>query len=246
MKKLVPNVLHVVPGKPKDFQILEAYHYQKDTILPYSSIYKVTAKYPYTKDFPDPISVIVYKMPLSRLKGRTIATNGFFNKPHDLKTRLKLINQHVRYIARIITDPRYRNLGIATMLIKESVKLQSVDLIETLTPYPTRGHVFLKAGFEMFQIGFPLSHGRLKSAFRSVGLTEQSLECPTFVHSRLSKLKRKDAIHLEEEIRRFLVPYHHKEVQQPCLNRTKYIVRKLVYPNAYFVYFNNRTPFSNK
>ena len=246
MIDLIPNILQVVPGKPRDFEILKSYHYQKDKIIPYSSIYKVTARYPYTKDFPDPIAVIVYKMPLPRLKGRTIATGSFFNEPKDLKTRLKLINKHIRYISRIVTDPRFRNLGIATKLIKESVELQTVDLIETLTPYPKKGHVFLKAGFQMLGTGSPYSHGRLKSAFRFVGITEQLLECPKCVHARLSSLKGKDAIYLEEEIRRFLTPYHHREVQQPGLERTLYIVRKLVYPNAYFVYFKNKTPFSSK
>lgn len=233
MVKFVPNILEVVPGTMADYRQLTEYHYRTDEIRPYTSIYKVRARAPYRTAFPDPLSVIVYRLPVGELRVRSKATGEFFTKPAHRSTRLKLINQNIRYLCRIITVPQFRRLGIATKLIAETVSLQSVPVVETLTPIDFTNALFQKCGFELFYQSAPPWYGRFTNALCAIGLSNWNDLLPSTLQKRLERLNPEPSEWIENEIKQFLHHFRRKDTMPPGLERTEFALSKIPYPQAY-------------
>lgn len=242
MKDFIVDVLHIIKGKLTDYKTLAQYHYRTEPIGPTTNIYKVCAKYPYQNTFPNPLAVIVYRMPLANLRARTTATGEYFHKGLTPSNRLKLVNQHIRYIARLIVDPRFHRCGIATWLLEETLKSQTVPIIETLTPLDFTNKIFQRAGFNLHETPAPAWYNRFKTALLSLGLTPDSLYQPEVVQHRLDNLNKFDTEFIERKIKSFLHHYRHHQQMPLDLSRTKYFLSKIPFPQAYLIWFNPNVP----
>jgi len=242
MIDFVANCLEIIPGKLADYKRLAEYHYRTEPIRPVTQIYKINMKPPHTKSMPDPIAVIVYRMPIPEIRPRTTATKGYFHEPKTLSARLKLVNQKIQYIARLIVDPRFHKMGLATWLLEDTLERQQVPIIETLTPIDWTNKIFQKAGFKLYHTPAPPWYRRFENALLSIGLTEDSLTSPLHVHFRLEHLQPKNADRIEHEIKVFIHHYRHRDGMPPGIERTKFMLSKLPYPEAYLIWFNPRNP----
>ena len=238
MAKIIPDFLETVPATVADYSILARYHYNPLPKGPCTGIYKIKAKYPYHKSMPDPLAIIVYRMPIGRLRARTIATNGIFKQSPDCPHPLKAINKNIRYLARLIVDPRFWRHGLATKLILETLELQNVPLIETITPIDWTNDMFVKCGFELTFTPAPRWYRRMTNAIRSIGLTPDTKLLPITLHRRTLALKGEQRKSFEWEIKQFLHQYRHMHDLKPSIARAKFILSKIPYPEAYLLWHN--------
>lgn len=240
--KLIDNCLQVLPATHHDYARLSHLHYCIESIRPFTQIYKICG-IPECRDFfPDPMAVIVYKQPIPDIRPRRDATKKYFKIPPTEIDRLKLVNKKIQYIARLIVDPRFHKIGLASWLLKDSLERQTIPIIETLTPIDFTNKIFQKAGFKLYQTPAPAYYQKLKDALRNIGIQNQNLSSPTFIHARLKALDNPRSGAIEKEIKSFLNHFKSRRNMLPTFERTEYITTKLQYPNAYLIWFNPNVP----
>lgn len=238
MIRFAPDILEVVKGSLHDYELLAEYHYRTEPIKPFTSIYKIRAHPPYTKAFPDPIAVIVYRMPLPDLRARTKATNGFFHKPPTLSARLKLVNKHIRYLARLIVDPRFQKLGLGTRLLTETLPHQTCSIVETLTPIDFTNRLFTKAGFELHYTSAPGWYNRFANFINTLGLRADYFLLPSTLQHRLDTMGPELNKLAEKEITAFIKHFRHRQFMPPGIERSKFLLSKMPFPKAYLIWHN--------
>ena len=236
------DTLEIVPATLADYKKLATYHYCSDTVRPTMQIYKVRVKAPNTDQFPDPIAINVFKLPLPNLKARNIATQGYFLQPETPSERLKLVNKKIIYAARLIVDPRFRRLGIATLLVRDGLERQNRPIVETMTPLDFTNKMLQKQGFQLYRNPAPKWYDKFTDSLLRIGLTHQSFSCPAVVHHRLIHLDKTDRTTIEKRIRVFMGHFRHLQ-NMPCsLERTVAFLSKIPYPQAYLIWHNPRAP----
>jgi len=233
-KNLVKKI-DIVQAIKADYDKLAHYHYMTPLKHPMTHIYKASHKDNTSGRWPDPMAVVVFKTPLPRLKARNIATNNFFEKPPTNSERLSLINSKIRYLARIIVDPRFRKMGIGSKLLHEALKHVSYPIIETLTPIDFTARLFRKQGFVCYPTPAPLWHKKMIKTFLKTGLTEQSLEIPAIVHARIDCQQPNTFWIIDQQIKSFLSHYRHQQHWRHSFERTKFVLERLYYPQAYHI-----------
>ena len=232
------NVLHTVEGSLRDYHALAQYHYRTEPIRPVTNIYKIRARHPFRKDFPDPIAVIVYRMPIPDLRARAQATNGYFHQPSTLSARLKLVNKTIRYIARLIVDPRFRRLGLATKLLTESLATQTVPIVETLTPIDFTNIIFQRAGFTLHYIEAPTWYHRFVKFLEQIGLEDWDQLLPSTLQHRLALLDAEHSTLAEKEIKAFIKHFIRRQDMPAGIDRCKFLLSKIPFPQAYLIWRN--------
>lgn len=241
--------LTIQKGTISDYKVLDRFHYLNTPLPPVKAIYTICPKpvtdRNYCSGFQGPnyghaalIAVIVYSAPLRDLKARTTATGGFFKQPKTLSERLKLINKHALYVSRLVVLPSYRHLGLADWLWRETLKLQTVSIVESLTPLPVNEKWLKSLGFQIFYSPTPESIRRLKNAFRKARISEKCYTVPQIAQNRIDALNNDDRIRLDRSLHDFLSKYRAHEHDESGIKRTIYILSKLPYPNGYLIWFN--------
>lgn len=242
MTDFIENCLEVVPGNYADFKMLKDYHYIEYPPVAPDQIYKIRGTKETDESFPDPMAVIVFSMPIVNLHGRTTATSGYFRKPRTDIGKLRLVNKKIRYISRIIVDPRFRKLGLATWILKDTLSRQTVPIVETLTPIDFTNKVFQREGFKLYNNPSPDWYTRFTDALQNVQVKLDTLNCPPAVHFRIAHLPPTKKGFIENEILSFIQHFRHRKGMQNSLNRTAFFCSKIPYPNAYLIWFNPRVP----
>jgi GNAT superfamily N-acetyltransferase len=236
MSNFVANVLEIVKGDFSDYMKLKQYHYVPTDPVCVRSIYKARARFPHTKKFPEPLAVIVYMVPIKDSVARNRATDGYFLNWKKLSERQSKINKYVNYLARIIVDPRFHKIGIGSNLLEETLKLQNVPLVETMTPIDFTSKMFIKAGFEMFYQETPERYTRIQNALFRCGVPAQMYHVPEVVNYRIEHLKKSESEFLQHEIKIFLRGFHHHEKMPRGPARVRYLLSKINYPNSYLLW----------
>lgn len=242
MEDFVPDCLEIVAATREDYKRLAHYHYRPEPLGPIDHIFKTIGKPPHTDAFPNPIAVIVYSMPLPQQGARDKLTNNYFKQARTSIGNLRLINSKIRYISRFIVDPRFQKMSIGTGLLQETLRRQSVPIVETQTPIDFTNKIFQKAGFHLSYTPTPPSYSRFLQALESIGLNEQSTSCPPAVHARLNALQGEKRELIEKQILAFLNPFRHRKDMEHSLERTAHFCSKIPYPRAYLIWHNPRAP----
>ena len=238
----IKNYIEIVPATLKDYYVLSCYHYTAERVDPATQVYKIRPRQKFRSNFPDPIAVIVYRMPIPDLKPRTKATKGYFKRPPTVSARLKLVNQKIQYAARLIVDPRFHRLGLATWLQAETLRYQTVPIIETLTPIDWTNKIPLRGSFKIYHNPAPTWYRRFTNALFSIGLTADSLTSPIMVQNRINHLCTEKLSFINHEFKQFLSRFRGHHNMPPGIDRTAYALSKCPYPEAYFIWFNPRVP----
>ena len=172
--------LEIVPGDMSDYGLLAAYHYRDSRPVGVKAVYTIRPKRALGSFGRRPAGVIVYTMPNPRIELRTIATGGAFSGL-DRQTELELLNRHVRCIARVIVEPRFRGIGLAVRLVRETMPMLNVPIIEALGVMPLVNPFLERAGMKSFEPRVPVEHVELLEAFSAVGIEEGDLIDPETV-----------------------------------------------------------------
>lgn len=242
MSTWIKDPLEITVGTVADYKNLAKYHYIASPPSPPDQIYKIVGKKPNHDAWPDPIAIIMYSMPMINLRARTRATNGYFRKPKTEIGKLRIVNQEIRYISRIIVDPRFQKCGFATWLLKDTLERQTVPIVETSTPIDFTNKMFQKAGFKFYTSPAPDWYRRFTTALSRVSIRLQDLNCPPAIHFRIEHLNPRQKGFIEKEILLFITHFRHRKGMKNSLKRTAYFCAKIPYPEAYLIWHNPRVP----
>ena len=259
----VTRNLEIVPGTRADYESLSHYHYRESHLGPYAAIFAMKGKFRTAAKL-ETVGVIVYSMPTAGAQMRNVATGGVF-AGLDKSTRLKLINKNIRTISRVIIEPRFRSLGLAVRLVKETMPIMDVPFVEALAVMGRANPFFEKAGMTRYDAPISASCVRLIEAFSTVGIDEQDLIDPAVVQQKLdsmrfdfvtpaeagvqkarqldSRFRGNDsragaADFIEREMGIFLQSYGSRRLMQPGSERTRFILSKLTDRPVYYLWKN--------
>jgi hypothetical protein len=231
--------LQVVPGDIEDYKALADYHYRDKRVGPFSAIFALrpTGGLLAASGIKT-VGVIVYRMPSPALELRNIATGGIFTG-FDRATQLALVNENIRCISRVIIEPRFRSLGLASRLVRETMPQVNVPIVEAMAVMGLVNTFFEKAGMQPYAAPLPVRCAELIEAFSLVGMEQHHLIDPAYVHKQLTQLIWPKADFIEGRIRRFLQSYGGHRDMAAGLERTRYILSKLTDRPVYYIWFNN-------
>jgi hypothetical protein len=186
------------------------------------------------------IGVIVYSTATLGQQLRNIATKNFFIG-FDQRTQLALLNKYVRRISRVIIEPRFRGLGLAKHLVRETMLMMNFPIIEAVAVMGQINPFFEKAGMKAYTAPEKAQNIRLKEALGAVGIEQELWIDPVTVQEKIERLPRKPAKFIEAEFRLFLQSYADRRYSRPSLKRTTFVLNKLTARPVYYIWFNKGT-----
>jgi hypothetical protein len=242
--------VEIVPGSYADYKQLAQYHYRDTKPGQFTSIYSLKFR-PHASSL-GPAGVIVYSAPSRGQELRNIATGNFF-AGLDRGSQLELLNKSIRRISRIIIEPRFRGLGLASQLVAETMPLQNVPIIEAVSVMGWIHPFFEKAGMTPFHAPAKERNVRLTEALSAVGI--ESLIDPVEVHKKIQQLSSFNVIaslpprggakqsitkaeFIESEFRRYLKSDGNRRYSRPSLERTTFVLSRLSERPIYYIWFN--------
>ncbi len=187
----------------------------------------------------DPAGVVLYTMPTPNCRLRDAATGGMF-KGFDRATQLAMLNARLRCISRVIIDPRFRGLGLAGRLVRETMPLLDVPIIEARAVMGRFHPFFEQAGMQAWDGPAPPRCTRLAAAFESAGITQRDLIDAQRTQGLLDALDEPRRSFVEREMALFLKCYGKRRNMPPGLQRTRFVLTRLMGPPVYYVWFNPR------
>jgi hypothetical protein len=224
--------LQIVPGYLADYKRLARYHYCGSHPGPASAIFILSHP---GSDLP--VGVIVYSNAPAVLNLRNIAINHIF-AGLDRSTQLELINANIRRISRVIIEPRFRGLGLASRLVRETMPLINVPIVEAVAVMGWINPFFERAGMKAYKAKPSAASVQFIEALSFIGIEQAELINPEQVQHKFDRLDNSQAQFIEHQIRHFLKNQGRRRDMPPGLERTRYILTKLTARPIYYIWFN--------
>lgn len=235
MRCSIVKNLEITKGSIADYHQLSIYHYRESAMGPYAAIFALRPTGPLKTKLRNGIAgVIVYTMPTPANQLRSCALVGLLSNL-DRQTRLAVINRNIRTISRVIIEPRFRSLGLATKLVADTMYMMDVPVIEAMA---VMGHVnpfFRKAGMNEYNAQPTKETVQLIEAFDYIGIWKETLLYPEKVHSFIENTDSRKKAFIERQIQQFLQSYGKRRNMSPCLERTRYVLSKLTDRPVYYI-----------
>ncbi len=231
--------LQIVRGCLDDYKKLARFHYRDSRPGAYTAIFIIRPDKGISKE---PVGVIVYAMPSAGAELRNVATDGLF-AGFDNRTRLGLINKNIRCISRVVIEPRFRGLGLASRLVCETMPKMDVPIIEAMAVMGMVNPFFEKAGMKAYAANMPVRCIQLVEAFSKVGIEEEELIDAEMVQRKIESLKQAEREFIESEIGHFLQSYGERRYEKAGLERTGFVLSKLTFRPVYYIWFNEKMGF---
>ncbi len=228
----VSENLQIVPGCLDDYKRLAHYHYRGSHTGPASAIFALSRAGCKT-----PVGVIVYSTAPAVLELRNIATGHVF-AGFDRSTQLALINANIRRISRVVIEPRFRGLGLACRLVRETMPLVDVPIVEALAVMGLVNPFFERAGMKAYKAKPSAASVQFVESLNIIGIEQAGLIDPEQVQQKLDRLGDCEARFIERQIRHFLKSHGRRRDMPPGLERTRYILTKLTARPVYYIWFN--------
>jgi hypothetical protein len=228
--------IKIVEGCFGDYKELASYHYRDAGPGLFTKIFALKPGHE-TFFKIKTIGVIVYSMPNPSLELRNIATNNFF-AGLDRNTQITLLNKTVRRISRVIIEPRFRGLGLASRLVRETMPWLNVPIIEASGVMGMVNPFFEKAGMTAYSAPLKTSAARLIEALNLVGIEEPLFIEPLRVHQEIESLAIKKQKFIEREFRVFLKSFGNKRYCKLSAERIRFVLTRLTERPVYYIWFN--------
>lgn len=221
--------------------LISKYHYRIFSNQPYVRAWKITEPVKRHSKTTDPIGIITYTMPVLNCHGRRAATGAFF-AGGDKRTQLSRLNQHVRRIGRVVIDPRYRGLGLAARLVRRTMPLLDISMVETTAVMGRLSGFFEQAGMRRVDLPVRPQAQVLADTLRTAGIAEPLWIDAAGVQSRIESLPEQEREHVEKAIYRFMGAYGRRRAMPPGAERTRFALSRLNARPAYYVWLNPKRP----
>lgn len=226
----VTKRIRIVAGNIEDYRKLACYHYRDSSLIAYVAIFAM-------RFGDETVGVVTYRMPSLGCELRNVATDNLFAS-FDRMTQLALINKNIRCISRVIIEPRFRGLGLASRLVRKTMPKIGVPIIEGMAVMGLINPFLERAGMTAYTAEMPARCVQLIEALNVVGIEKGELVDPQEVQQKLDKLRRGEAEFIEVEIKAFLQSYGKRRDMSAGLERTRFVLSKLTFRPIYYVWFN--------
>ena len=233
----VTGALEIVKGTLGDLRSLERYHYRDKLTSPYVAIYTMRDRN--TRHgfgvFEPVAGVIVYTNPTLNCQMRDVATGGIF-RGLSRRHRQEAIGAKFRTISRVIIDPRYRGLSLASRLAAATMPMMGTEFVESQA---VMGHVtgfFERAGMRPFYGKRPERVARLAEALGVVGISEERFVEPTWVHEEIGRLGRQEREFVERHFCDFLGLSKKWRKAPHSIERTRKVLRAMTPRPVYYLW----------
>jgi len=234
--------LEIRPAARADYNALAHFHYRGSCPAVYTAIYAMYApaslnKQPVSSNQKHglPVGVIVYTMPSIGLEARNIAIGSMFTNCQNRRERMRMINENIRCISRVIIEPRYRGLGLAARLVRETMPLMNIPIIEAMAVMGQFNPFFEKAGMTAYPARLSRQCEKMREALNTVGITDYQFLRPVEVQAKLDVMDGRLKFWLEHQIRRFLNAYGKRRNMPPGIDRTRFVLSKLTAQPMYYI-----------
>jgi GNAT superfamily N-acetyltransferase len=217
---------------------LARFHYRDGKIGPFVAIYALEESHPLRNRLQKTVGVIVYTMPAPALELRNKATGGYFSGLGGRAEQLQIVNENIRCISRVIIEPRYRGLGLASRLVRETMPMLNMPVIEALAVMGAVNPFFEKAGMTAYHDSMPARCVQMTEALSYLGIEGALLLDAELAEEKLKKLKGRQAEFFERQAGRFLQCYGKRRFMRPGLERTKFILSRLAFRPVYYIWLN--------
>jgi len=161
--------MHVVEGTRRDYEKLACFHYRSSRLPPPHKIFAL-------KHRNQKVGVIVYSYPPPVCFGRRQALGRV--------APLTELNKDFVWISRVVLHPKYRTIGLGTLLVKETLPLIDRRYVETIAVMAKYNPFFEKAG--MTKIAERKPH---KSVLKAVEQLQKLGFNPVFLASKQMNLQ---------------------------------------------------------
>jgi hypothetical protein len=243
--------LRLVRADMSAYRRLARYHYRNEPEgnRPAAAVFALLQQHPAHRRFGNIAGVIVYSMPAAALQLRNLATAGRFTGLGGQAEQLKLVNENIRCISRVIIDPRYRGLHLATSLVAQTMPQMNTPIVEALAVMGRVHPFFELAGMTAYTGPLPARCAVLAEALDMVGVpihadSALSLDAAA-VNRKLAALPKDKSAFIERYIRQFLQAYGRRRNMPPGPERTRFILSRLAARPVYYIWFNEKLWKSN-
>ncbi|MBN1796717.1 MAG: GNAT family N-acetyltransferase [Sedimentisphaerales bacterium] len=227
----------ITEGSFGDFKKLKRYHYRYSRPGPFSKIFSARLNNTLA-------GVIVYSMPNPSVALRNVATNNYF-MGHDRRTLISLVNKTIRTISRVIVEPQFRGMGLATTLVRDTMPLLNIPIIEALAVMGYVNPFFEKAGMKAYTAPLDANCVRMAEALSLVGIENDMLVDTEAAQAQIESLSQGKKLFLERETNRFLQGYGNRKLMPQGLARTGFILSKLSNRPVYYIWRNEKVKTQN-
>jgi hypothetical protein len=229
--------LEIRPATRAAYDELAQFHYRGACPAVYTAIYAMyDMRHSHVAQPSSAVGIIVYTMPAMELAVRNSVLVDLFKDCRNRKHRLQIINQNIRCISRVIIEPRYRGLGLAAQLVRQTMPLQNVPIIEAVAAMGRINPFFEKAGMHPYPVLIPRHVNRMLKALKTVGIDERLFIHPTKVQRKMDALCGQLKFWLEHEIQKFLQAYGNRRHMPPSQARTRFVLSKLSSQPVYYLW----------
>lgn len=239
--KRIYKYLKIIPGDTTSYEALAAFHYRDRSLGPVADIFAMIDEHPRRQPFVPAVGVIVYRPPVPNLAIRNHVTGGFFSGL-DRASGLGLLNAHVRCISRVIIDPRYRNLGLASRLVRETLPRVDAAMVEASAVMGHCHPFFRKGGMQQWDAPLSVKTERMMAALETVGIDRTGWIDSEAVHDRIEHLDEVKREFIERQIEAFLQKFGDRRTMTHSLQRTDFVLSKLGDPGCYYTWLNPDKP----
>jgi len=226
----VTKQVRIVEGTLTDYKTLSQFHYRDTRPGPFERIFAA-------KLGGETAGVIVYSMPAPSVELRNVATGNYF-LGLDRRSLITLVNKTIRTISRVVVEPRFRGLGLAVRLVRETMPLMNVPMIEALAVMGHANPFFEKAGMKAYKAPLSAHCVQMTEALSLVGIDDGLLIDAQAAQRHIENLSEGRRLFLEREIRRFLAGYGKRKHMAPGLERTQFVLSKLTDRPVYYLWLN--------
>lgn len=197
--------LHIQPGNIGDYHALSPFHYRGKSLGPIADVWTLRDSDAPKSQSDLPAGVIVYTYPVPNCAGRKAAEH-FFPQP-DNHQDLQWLNASVRCIGRVIIEPRYRGIGAATKLVRETLPLVGTPIVESMAVMARFNAFFENAGMVRFDVPTSDKAKRLTETLRQAGIEATLTLSPHTVWRQVQTLPAPTQDKIQKQTQRLLSAY---------------------------------------
>lgn len=232
----VVNDLKIERGCVGDYDTLKRFHYRDGPLGPVDKVFRMVESNPVRHRLAGVVGVIVYCMPSANLELRNMASGGIFTGFTDKSLQMQMVNKYVRTIARVVIDPRYRGLGLASRLVEQTMEQMQYPWIESMAVMGQVNPFFEKAGMVKVEAGLNPKCEIMKEVLELAGIGEHLWFEPSKVREMIDGLDEHWQKYVHKHIDGFLSGYGKRIQMEWGDGKVGYVLARLFNrPNYYYM-----------
>ena len=220
--------------------MLAAFHYIGGRVGYVRRIFRAVVE---LDDLRELAGVVVYTHPYSELSARNHALPILRQLRRRLgrKRFVKLIDENFSRVARIIVHPKFRGIGVAVKLLKETMPLLDTPYVEALAVMAKYNPFFEHAGMKRVEYRSRIQNEvkKLLVKLQEYGIQPNRIHSKRYLRRILSQLNRRELKSISEDLRRIKMLREKKDLGFEAIVE---FLSKLRAKPEYFIWRDPRKP----